>query len=177
MLCADEQGFRLHVAVRCAADDRQPLEQPCRCVTRPALANERAHCNAVGRVVRRLKTSWRDGSKFIPRSPPGFMRRLAVPILRRGRTHVCPLQVHELHRPYVRLGPTAVARSPPAATQYMQPTSPRPPRRVASNSHRSSPQPPAPVAKSTVACGSKQQRFRCVGSSKTPPPRPAGCAR
>ena len=40
-LCADEQGFSLHAAVRCAAHDRQALEQLCRYITRPALANER----------------------------------------------------------------------------------------------------------------------------------------
>jgi len=27
-LCADIQGFSLHAAVRCGADDRQALEQP-----------------------------------------------------------------------------------------------------------------------------------------------------
>ena len=40
-LCVDIQGFSLHAAVRCAANDRQALEQLCRTITRPALANER----------------------------------------------------------------------------------------------------------------------------------------
>ena len=38
-LCADEQGFSLHAAVRCAADDRHALEQLCRYITRPVLTN------------------------------------------------------------------------------------------------------------------------------------------
>ncbi len=38
-LCADINGFSLHAAVRCAADDRDALEQLCRYITRPALAN------------------------------------------------------------------------------------------------------------------------------------------
>jgi hypothetical protein len=38
-LCADISGFSLHAAVRCGADDRQALEQLCRYITRPALAN------------------------------------------------------------------------------------------------------------------------------------------
>ena len=38
-LCADSNGFSLHAAVRCGADDRQALEQLCRYITRPALAN------------------------------------------------------------------------------------------------------------------------------------------
>ena len=29
-LCADVQGFSLHAAVRCGADDRKSLEQLCR---------------------------------------------------------------------------------------------------------------------------------------------------
>ena len=33
-LCADMQGFSLHAAVRCGADDRQALEQLCRYITR-----------------------------------------------------------------------------------------------------------------------------------------------
>ena len=40
-LCADMQGFSLHAAVRCDADDRQALEQLCRTITRPALASLR----------------------------------------------------------------------------------------------------------------------------------------
>ena len=33
-LCADSDGFSLHAAVRCSAEDRQALEQLCRCITR-----------------------------------------------------------------------------------------------------------------------------------------------
>ena len=51
-LCADTQGFRLHAAVRCAADERQALEQLCRYITRPALANERVRRNAAGQLGR-----------------------------------------------------------------------------------------------------------------------------
>jgi hypothetical protein len=34
---ADIDGFSLHAAVRCSADDRQALEQLCPCITRPAI--------------------------------------------------------------------------------------------------------------------------------------------
>ncbi len=57
-LCADINGFSLHAAVRCAADDRHALEQLCRTITRPALANERVQTNAAGQVVLKLKTAW-----------------------------------------------------------------------------------------------------------------------
>ena len=56
-LCADIDGFSLHAAVRCCADDRQALEQLCRYITRPALANERVQTNAAGQVVLKLKTA------------------------------------------------------------------------------------------------------------------------
>ncbi len=64
-LCADMQGFSLHAAVRCGADDRQALEQLCRYITRPALANERVQTNATGQVVLKLKTPWRDGTTHL----------------------------------------------------------------------------------------------------------------
>ena len=47
-LCADIDGFSMHAAVHCGADDRQALEQLCRYITRPALANERVQTNAAG---------------------------------------------------------------------------------------------------------------------------------
>ena len=60
--CADMQSFRLHTAVRYGANDGQALEQLCRHITRPELANERVQTNATGQVVLKLKTPWRDGT-------------------------------------------------------------------------------------------------------------------
>ena len=64
-LCADIDGFSLHAAVRCGADARQALEQLCRHITRPALANERVQTNAAGQVVLKLKTPWRNGTTHL----------------------------------------------------------------------------------------------------------------
>ena len=69
------QGFSLHAAVRCGAHERQRLEQLCRYITRPALANERVQCNAAGRVVLELETAWRDDTTHIVMSPLEFMQR------------------------------------------------------------------------------------------------------
>ena len=77
-LCADQQGFSLHAAARCDADERQRLEQLCRYITRPALANERLQINSAGQVVLKLKTAWRDGTTHIVMSPLEFMQRLAA---------------------------------------------------------------------------------------------------
>jgi len=52
-----EQGFSLHAAVRCGADERRALEQLCCYITHPALANERVQYNAAGQVVLKLKTA------------------------------------------------------------------------------------------------------------------------
>ena len=49
-LCADSNGFSLHAAVRCGADDRQALEQLCRYITCPALVCTRSLASA-GRVM------------------------------------------------------------------------------------------------------------------------------
>ncbi len=44
--CANHQGLSLHAAVRCAMNQRNKLEQLCRYITRPAIANERLKLNA-----------------------------------------------------------------------------------------------------------------------------------
>jgi len=61
-LCADMQGFSLHAAVRCGANDRQTQEQLCHDITRLALTNERMLCNAAGQGVLKRKTPWHDGT-------------------------------------------------------------------------------------------------------------------
>jgi hypothetical protein len=89
-LCADNNGFSLHAAVRCAANDRQTLEQLCRYITRPALADERLQTNAAGQVVLKLKTPWRDGTTHLVMSPLEFMQRLAA-LVPRPRLHLIRL--------------------------------------------------------------------------------------
>ena len=72
---------------RPGADDRQRLEQLCRYVTRPAIANERLQLNRAGQVVLRLKTAWHDGTTHIVMSPLEFMQRLAA-LVPRPRLHL-----------------------------------------------------------------------------------------
>ena len=73
-LCADIDGFSLHAAVRCGADYWQALEQLCRHIARPALANDRVQINAAGQLVLKLKTSWRDGTTPLVLWPLEFMQ-------------------------------------------------------------------------------------------------------
>ena len=90
-LCANMNGFSLHAAVRCGADERQALEQLCRYITRPALANERVQCNAAGQLVLKLKTAWRDCMTHLVVSPLDFKRRLTA-LAPRPRRHLIRFQ-------------------------------------------------------------------------------------
>jgi hypothetical protein len=76
--CANEQGFSLHAEVRCAMNQRHKLEQLCRYITRPAIANERIKLNSNGNVVLQLKSPYQDGTTHIVMAPLEFMQRLAA---------------------------------------------------------------------------------------------------
>ena len=99
-LCADIDGFSLHAAEHCAADDRQALEQLCRTIVRPALANARVQTNAAGQVVLKLKTAWRDGTTHLVMSPLEFMQRLAA-LVPRPRLHL--IRFHGVLAPTAKL--------------------------------------------------------------------------
>ena len=51
------------------ADQRSELEQLCRYITRPAIANGRVGRNRTGAVVLRLKSPYRDGTTHVVMSP------------------------------------------------------------------------------------------------------------
>ena len=78
LLCCDIDGFSLHAAVRVDAHERKRLEQLCRYITRPALADERVQLNDAGQVELKLKTPWRDGTTHLVMSPLEFLQRLAA---------------------------------------------------------------------------------------------------
>ena len=121
-LCADIDGFSLHTAVRCGADDRQALEQLCRYITRPALANERVQTNAAGQVVLKLKTPWRDGTTHLVMSPLEFMQRLAA---LGPRPHLHLIRFHGVLAPNAKLRalvlPQEVPQVPEPAAQEAHP--------------------------------------------------------
>jgi hypothetical protein len=121
-LCADIAGFSLHAAVRCGADDRQALEQLCRYITRPALANERVQTNAAGQVVLKLKTPWRDGTTHLVMSPLEFLQRLAA-LVPRPKLHL--IRFHGVLAPNAKLRalvvPQEVPQGPEPAAQEAKP--------------------------------------------------------
>ena len=81
-LRVNAHGFSLHAAVRWGANQRKELEQLCRYITRPAIANERLKRNRAGQIVLQLKSSYKDGTSHIVMEPLEFMERLAALVLR-----------------------------------------------------------------------------------------------
>jgi hypothetical protein len=125
-LCVNEQGFSLHAAVRCHANERLKLERLCRYITRPALANDRVKINAKGQVELKLKTPWRDGTTHHVMSPLEFMQRLAA-LVPRPQLHlirfgvrvtslrevsVPPLREHEVLAPNAKWRSKVVPQGP-----------------------------------------------------------------
>jgi len=98
-----------HAAVRCDADERQRLEQLCRTITRPALANERVQINSAGQMVPRLK----DGTTHIVMSPLEFMQRLAA-LVPRPWLHF--IRFHGVLAPNAKLRDMVVPHGPEDAT-------------------------------------------------------------
>ena len=109
--------------MRCGADDRQALEQLCRYITRPALANERVQTNAAGQVVLKLKTPWRDGTTHLVMSPLEFMQRLAA-LVPRPRLHL--IRFHGVLAPSfttsAKLRALVVPQEPEPPAQAAKPT-------------------------------------------------------
>ena len=98
-----------HAGVRCEAHERQRLEQLCRTITRPALANEQVQINAAGQVVLKLKTAWRDGTTHIVMSPLEFMQRLAA-LVPRPRLQL--IRFHGALAPNAKLRALVVPQAP-----------------------------------------------------------------
>jgi hypothetical protein len=58
-------GFNLHAGVATRADQRRKLEHSCRCITRPAVAEQRLALTAQGKVRYQLKTPYRYGTTHV----------------------------------------------------------------------------------------------------------------
>jgi hypothetical protein len=72
-LCAQIDGFSLHVRVRIPPGDRDRLEHLlCRYVARPAIATERLSLSNHGNVLYRFRRPWRDRSPS--KRPTGAFR-------------------------------------------------------------------------------------------------------
>jgi hypothetical protein len=75
-------GFDLHANVAVPAADRARLEQLCRYLLRPAVAQDRLRLLADGRVVLTLKSAWTDGTRQLLFEPLTLLGKLAALIPR-----------------------------------------------------------------------------------------------
>ena len=123
------RGFSPHAAVRCGADQRKALDQLCRYITRPAIANARIKRNRAGQVVLQLKSADQDGTTHIV-SPLEWLQRLAS-LVPRPRLHL--IRFHGVLAPHAKLraaivpAPAENASGQPADHDHPQPS---PARRV-----------------------------------------------
>lgn len=77
-LCASVSGFSLHAAVYCPPNDRQKLEQLCRYIARPAVAEERLRLMPNQDVLLKLKKPYGDGTSHLVFGPVEFVEKLAA---------------------------------------------------------------------------------------------------
>src|SRR5216683_877180 len=71
-------GFDLHANVAVPAADRTRLEQLCRYLLRPAVAQDRLSLLVDGPVVLTLKTAWTDGTRYLVFEPLELLEKLAA---------------------------------------------------------------------------------------------------
>src|SRR5438094_7398002 len=100
------EGFDLHSAVTVAGEDRERLEQLCRYLLRPPIAQERLALRSDGTVLVTLKTPWRDGTTHLCFEPVTLLERLAA-LTPRPRINV--VLYHGVLAPRARWRAAAVA--------------------------------------------------------------------
>lgn len=71
-------GFDLHANVDAPAADRARLEQLCRYLLRPAVAQDQLRLRDDGRIVLALKTAWADGTRQLAFEPLELLEKLAA---------------------------------------------------------------------------------------------------
>ena len=113
-LRVNAHGFSLHAALRWRADQRLELEQLCRYITRPAIADERLKRNRAGQVVLQLKSPYKDGTTHIVMEPLEFMQRLAA-LVPRPRLHL--IRFHGVLAPNAKLRSEIIPTPPEPATE------------------------------------------------------------
>ncbi|MFN7697474.1 MAG: transposase [Deltaproteobacteria bacterium] len=85
-LKARVDGFDLEVTTVVRGDDRERLENLCRYLLRPPLADRRLRLLPAEQVALELKSPWRDGTRWISMSADTFLQRLSS-LVPRPRTH------------------------------------------------------------------------------------------
>jgi len=100
------EGFDLHANVWVGANDRARLEQVCRYVLRPPLAEDRLRRLGDGRVRVELKGAWRDGTTHLLFEPLELLEKLAALT---PRPEINLVLYHGVLAPHARWRPDVVA--------------------------------------------------------------------
>jgi hypothetical protein len=134
---AHRDGFDLHANLCVPATDRARLEQLCRYLLRPPVAQDRLRLTSEGRIRLALKTPWADGTSHLLLEPLEFLEKLAALI---PRSRVNLVLYHGVRAPHARWRPRVVASasSEPTAPNALTPSEisrPERPARGASPRH------------------------------------------
>jgi hypothetical protein len=112
---ADVVGFNVHAARAIAARDRQRLEQLCRYLCRPPIAQQRLELLSDGRVRYTMKKPWRDGTLSLVFEPEDLVARLCA-MVPPPRWHL--IRFHGVLSAHASLRPLVVPPKPlPASDQ------------------------------------------------------------
>jgi hypothetical protein len=111
-------GFDLHANVAVRGADHDRLEQLCRYLLRPAVAQERLHLTEEGRIVLTLKAAWADGTTHLVFEPLELLERLAA-LTPRPRINL--IVYHGVLAPHARGRNRVVAYGAPEVTAGLAP--------------------------------------------------------
>jgi hypothetical protein len=76
------EGFDLHANAAVGAGENERLENLCRYILRPPVAQDALELTPDGKVLLHLRRPWRDGTRAICFEPSEFLEKLAVIIAR-----------------------------------------------------------------------------------------------
>jgi hypothetical protein len=113
------EGFDLHANVWVGPSDRARLEQLCRYVLRPPLAEDRIRRLTDGRVRLALKRPWRDGTTHLLFEPLEFLEKLAALT---PRPEINLLLYHGVLAPHAQWRPEVVAYRRAERTEAAEPS-------------------------------------------------------
>ena len=99
-------GFDLHANVAVPAADRARLEQLCRYLLRPPVAQERLRRMGDDRILLTLKTAWADGTRHLLFAPLELLEKLAALI---PRPRINLILYHGVLAPHARWDARVVA--------------------------------------------------------------------
>jgi hypothetical protein len=109
-------GFDLHANLAVPAADRARLEQLCRYLLRPPVAQERLRRMGDDRILLTLKTAWADGTRHLLFEPMELIEKLAA-LTPRPRINL--ILYHGVLAPHARWRARVVAYGPPPGIALM----------------------------------------------------------